>query len=132
MARPEPRSVRFVGRSPAARQPKPPFGLTGWSDDGEATVVKLDASEADLTAVEAVAAQVPESGAFAERTLVVLLGAATRGGGGWRRLILMGDTSVPRAPRCSALVMRGYVDVGAAVDAGTSHDLVWGWSSRRA
>jgi hypothetical protein len=36
---------------------------------------------------------------------------------------------VPRAVRCSALVARGYVRVGAGVDPATKEDLAWGFSA---
>jgi hypothetical protein len=35
---------------------------------------------------------------------------------------------VPRALRATALVARGYVDVGAAVDPASRSDLVWGYT----
>jgi hypothetical protein len=132
MLAPSPRSVRFVCRSAVARArpPAPPFGVSGWVDDGEATVVQLDASEGDLTITEAVASQIPDSGTFAERTLVVVLGRAAGRGGAWRRLLFLGEASMSRAARCSALLMRGYVDIAAGMDAKTSQDLAWGWSQR--
>jgi hypothetical protein len=131
MSAPRPESARFVGRSANARAPAPPFGLERWSPDGVATVVELDASDGDFSGAErtgAVARQVPDCGGLPPRTLVVLLGVATRGGGIWRRLVRMNTVSVSRAARCSALLVRGYVDIGAAPDAATSQDLVWGWS----
>ena len=137
MPAPRPESARFVGRSANARAPAPPFGLERWSPDGVATVVELDASDGDLSGTErtertehteAVARQVPDCGSLPPRTLVVLLGVATRGGGAWRKLVRMNTAPVSRAARCSALLVRGYVDIGAAPDAATSQDLVWGWS----
>lgn len=90
-------------------------------------VVMLDASAGDLAGVAAIAAQVPDPGAFARRTLVVLLGEASRGGGAWRRLVRMNAAPVSRADRCSALLVRGYIDIGAGSDA-AHKDLTWGWS----
>jgi hypothetical protein len=37
----------------------------------------------------------------------------------------------PRAVRCSALVARGYVRVGAGVDPTTKEDLAWGYAAGR-
>jgi len=127
MPRPRPESVRFVTTAPQAKAPAPPFGLQRWSDDGTATVVMLDASGGDLSGTAAIAAQVPDPGTFPRRTLVILLGEASRAGGAWRRLIRMNTAPVSRADRCSALLVRGYVEIGAGPDE-ASHDLVWGWS----
>jgi hypothetical protein len=128
MTRPSPASIRFVGRSAKARAPAPPFGLSGWSEQGEAVAVQLDGAADDLSSAESVLRQIPNCGSFEGRTLVVVLGSAARGGGAWRKLVFMSDVAVPRAARCSALVMRGYVDVGASTDEATSQDLAWGWS----
>jgi hypothetical protein len=42
------------------------------------------------------------------------------------RLFGRGPIEVPRALRGSALAARGYVAIGAAHDAASGHDLVWG------
>ncbi len=110
------------------RHRRRPLVSSGWSDEAAAIVVELDASTSDLSTVGAVVAQVPECGGLPHRTLVVLLGQAGRGGGTWRRLVRMNVTPVSRAARCSALLVRGYVDIGAGTDDGTARDLVWGWS----
>lgn len=128
MIAPRPESVRFVGLAPNAKAPPPPFGLERWSDAASALVVELDGSTSDLSTAGAVAPQVPECGSLPRRTLVVLLGQAGRGGGTWRRFVRMYATPVSRAARCSALLARGYVDIGAGTDEGTTRDLVWGWS----
>lgn len=39
--------------------------------------------------------------------------------------------TAPRVMRCSALVARGYVDVGAGFDPATKDDLAWGYASPR-
>jgi hypothetical protein len=127
MPRPRPESVRLVTRARQAKAPAPPFGLGRWTDDGAAVVLMLDASGGDLAGVQSIAAQVPDPSGFPRRTLVVLLGEASRGGGAWRRLVRMSTTPVSRADRCGALLVRGYVDVGAGVDQGAT-DLAWGWS----
>ncbi len=128
MPLPTPGSVRFVGRDVKARPRVPPFGLSTWSDEGEATAVQLDATAADVSAADAVAAQIPASDSFAQRTLVVVLGSAAREGGLWRRLTQGPEAPVSRKARCDALLMRGYVNIAAGKDS-SSHDLAWGWSA---
>lgn len=36
--------------------------------------------------------------------------------------------SVPRSARCTALVVRGYIRVGAGIDPDTDADLCWGYA----
>jgi hypothetical protein len=81
--------------------------------DGEVVTVRIDASSVDLESVAAVALQIPLARTLAARTPVVVLGAAVRRRGMLGRWL--GDKSVPvaRAVRCTALLVRGYVDVGA-------------------
>jgi hypothetical protein len=124
---PSPRSIRFVGLAAKARPRVPPFGLSTWSDDGEAAAVQLDSSAADVSTAEAVASQIPPSDGFAQRTLVVVLGSAARQSGLWRRLTGAAEAHVSRKTRCDALLMRGYVDIEAGKDS-SSQDLAWGWS----
>jgi hypothetical protein len=125
---PSPRSARLLEGPAKGRPPSPPFGIAAWTADGEAAVIQLDATESDLSSAEAVAAQLPDAASLPARTLVVLLGNAGGAGGVWRRILFMKDAKIPRAPRASALLMRGYVEIGAAKDAASSHDLVWAWS----
>jgi hypothetical protein len=124
---PSPRSIRFIGLAAKARPRVPPFGLSTWSDDGEATAVQLDASAVDVSTPEAAAAQIPPSDGFERRTLVVVLGSAAREGGLWRRLTQGPHAPVSRKARCGALLMRGYVEIAAGKDS-SSQDLAWGWS----
>ncbi|MGH7438264.1 MAG: hypothetical protein ACRENE_21475 [Polyangiaceae bacterium] len=128
MPRPHPRSARLTTRAPGSRPPPPPFGLPAWVEDGEATVVELDGSAGDLSRPQDVAEQIPDSRSFEGRTLVVVLARPAAPAAAWKRLMSMGTPRVSRAARCSALLMRGYVDIEAATDEATS-DLAWGWSS---
>jgi hypothetical protein len=75
--------------------------------------VALDATDADPEDVSAIARQIPDAVSLGPRTRVTVLRTATRRGGLLRRFL--GDTRVPvsRAVRCTALLVRGYVDVGA-------------------
>ncbi len=117
-------STRLTGaRSPAA--PPPPLGISAWSVDGNAIAVLLDATGSDLSTVESVAAQLSDAAALPPGTLVLVLGAAARALPAWRRLLGSQAVPVARALRCSALLARGYVNVGAHA----TDDLTWGWSS---
>ena len=88
--------------------------------EGEAATVTLDVTDVDPGDASALARQIPEASTLAPRTKVTVLATATRRGGLLRRLL--GDARVPvtRATRCTALLVRGYVDIGA--DAGRA----WG------
>jgi hypothetical protein len=79
--------------------------------------VRLDATGVDLEDPSAVAHQLPAPGALAAGTRVVVAAAATRKGGVLRRLLGSRGVPVSRAARCTALLVRGYVDVGADDDA---------------
>ncbi len=76
-------------------------------------MVTLDVTNADPEDVSAVASQIPDPKTLPPRTRVTVPAIATRGGGLLRRLL--GETKVPvsRAIRCTALLVRGYVGVGA-------------------
>jgi hypothetical protein len=125
MMGPRPESLRLHTRSTSAiRPPRPPFGLPGWSPDGAAVAVLLDASGADLEDLAAVAEQIPAAAALPAGTQVVVLGTAAATGGLWRRLLGRRGEPVARPVRCSALVARGYVDVGGGREG--SSDLAWG------
>jgi len=125
---PVPTALRLSTPTPAAKPPRPPFGLRSWSGDGAATALLLDARHADVTDASSVLAQVPGAAALPPRTPIVILGCAVRGEGLWRRLLGAGTVRVARAARCTALVARGFVDVGGGVDEASGSDLAWGWS----
>jgi hypothetical protein len=88
-----------------------------------ATVVRLDATGLDPEDFAALAAQLPLASTLPPRTAVAVPAAALRR----RRFLrgLLGDRKVvvPRATRCTALLVRGYVDVTADDRA------AWGFSS---
>jgi hypothetical protein len=107
-----PASIRFVG---AGKPPRvAPFGLA-WSEDGEAVAVRVAGDEA-LDAV-------PEAGALPPGTLVLVLPEAERGRGLFEAF---GRRTVSRAARCGALLVRGYVELGAEVEPKSKLDLVFG------
>ena len=93
-------------------------------------MVELDAGGGDLSRAEDVAEQIPDSRSFGERTLVVVLAKPAAPAGAWKRLLAMGGHRIPRAARCSALLMRGYVDIEATTEDSATGDIAWGWSSR--
>jgi hypothetical protein len=129
MTRPRPAAIRLAtladGIQPA-RWPSPPFGLRAWTSDADAVAVLIDATEADVRDVAAVAAQLPEPQTVAPGAAVVVLGVAARTARGWRRLLGARHVAVPRAVRCAALLVRGYVDIGCAPDDKPGSDLAWG------
>jgi hypothetical protein len=93
-------------------------------------VVLLDASGGDLANLAAVAAQIPSAETLVSATPVMVLGEAAAPGPGWSRLFGLGRPKVARALRCGALLVRGYVNIGGALDPATGSDIAWGWSRR--
>ena len=92
-----------------------------------ATTVTL--GETDAGDVAAAARALPDPSELEEGSLVLVSGAL--GGArslGVRVLAALGRSkTVPRAIRCSALVARGYVRVGAGTDPDTRADVAWGY-----
>jgi hypothetical protein len=114
---PQAGALRLVARTPGAKAPKPPLGLAGWTPTAEAIAVLVDAGD-DATSVAGIAAQLPESTSLASGTPVFVLGKAAVARSFWS--IFARDVTIPRAARCTAMLARGYVDIGAHAD------LVWG------
>jgi hypothetical protein len=121
-----PTALRLVTRAVGAREPGAPLGLRSWSTDADAIAVLIDAAELDVDNPREIAAQIPQATELPQATRVFVLGVAARGRGaiGW----LARAIRIPRATRCTALVARGYVEVGAGAD-DTGSDLAWGLSS---
>jgi hypothetical protein len=120
---PRPSGLRLETRARSVR-PRPPFGLEDWSDDAAAIAVALDAETCDIEDPVAVAAGIPEASSLEPGTRVYVLGAASRGAGILARL--RGSLPVSRVTRCTALLVRGYVEIGAGVDEVSGADLAWG------
>ena len=94
-----------------------------------ATTVVL--GEGDAASVAAVMAKLPDPASLTPGTLVIVPGELAKARRSLARSVLavFGHTkSVTRARRCSALVARGFVDVGAAEDE-TRADLAWGYAA---
>lgn len=99
------------------------------SCDG-AHVVTLTAAQA--ASVPAARDALPDPSSLAAGQLVVVRAEI----GGEKSLassvlsVLGRKKTVSRALRCSALVARGYVDVGAGTDPAGKDDLAWGYASQ--
>lgn len=108
---------RIAARAPSAAQ------------RAAATTIAL--RDEDATSVAAIIAKLPDPASLAPGALVVLPGEIASAGRSLARSVLAvfgRAKTVTRARRCSALVARGYVDVGAAEDDGTRADLAWGYA----
>jgi hypothetical protein len=113
---PLPRSMRFVG--PEGRNVPVPFGLK-LTSDGEAWLVALSKAGSVADA----ASELPPPRALERGALIVVLPEAQQ-----RGLLALFSSGRPasRTIRASALLARGYVDLGAGIDPHTKLDLVWG------
>jgi hypothetical protein len=123
MTPPRPTALRLYTRTQGVRAPAPPLGLSRWSADATAVAVLLDATGIDVNDAAQIMAQLPPGVDLPPSTPVFVLGSAARGSG-LLRWIGMRTVPVARASRCTALVARGYVDVGAGIVSGA--DLAWG------
>jgi hypothetical protein len=126
-----PVALRLVTRAQRVPAVTLPFGIRAWSSDAHAVAVLLEAEADDLNEIE-VASQVPRAHGLPPATPVFILGSATRtpSRATWLSSLLRSSTvSVGRAPRCGALLMRGYVALGAGLEESSGADLVWGLSS---
>jgi hypothetical protein len=105
--------------------PRPPFGLATWTPEADSAAILLDATNADLEDPAAVARQLPDATSLPVSSQVFVLGAAARTVGWPRRWFRPKWVVVRRAPRCAALLARGYVGIGAIVDRDSGADLVY-------
>ncbi len=127
---PHPTALRLVTRAQRVPARVLPFGLRGWSSDAPAVAVLLE-SDTNVLDDAAIASQVPHARSLAPGTPVFLLGSAVRASVQvpWLSFLRSGALKVGRAPRCGALLMRGFVGLGAGIDDTSGADLVWGFSS---
>jgi len=123
---PRPAALRLSTANPVSKLPRPPFGLGGWSADAQATAVLLHVGDVGADDVGALFAQIPKATTLPSGTPMFVLGTAISRVNAWRHLLGGGSVRVPRATRCTALVARGYVDVGGGIDESTGLDLAWG------
>ena len=123
---PTPRASRpGTGRGEAALRARTAARALSAEQRAAATTIAL--RDEDASSVAAIMAKLPDPGSLPGGALVVVPGEIASAGRSLARSVLavFGRTkTVARARRCSALVARGYVDVGAA------EDLAWGYASR--
>lgn len=128
MTPPRPTAIRLETQARGARPPSPPWGLGIWTPDADAVAVMLDATGVDLDDIAVVAAQLPDPSTIARGAPVAVLANAVHVSEGWRRLLGTRRVPVPRATRCAALLVRGYVDIGASPTATAAGNLTWGFA----
>jgi len=114
---PRPQTVRFVG---SVRPRTAPLGAA-WVDTEAADAVAIQLPE-DGPAAEA-AVHVPEASTLLPGTWVVLLPDPARGKG---LLSAFGRKPIARSTRAGALLLRGYVDIGADAEIKSRMDVVFG------
>lgn len=98
------------------------------AERSRALTVKL--ADTDVTSIAKIMASLPEPRTLDPRTLVLVFAEVSAPRSFAQSLLAFfgrGKTA-PRAFRCSALVARGYVDVGASDVDDESLDLVWGYA----
>jgi hypothetical protein len=126
---PRPAALRLVTRAERLPRASLPFRLASWTPDAAGIAVWLEATGEHLDDA-AIAAQLPLARDLAPATPVFVLGSAVRAHpASWFPSLRSTAVKVGRAPRCGALLMRGYVGLGAGLDETSSADLVWGFSS---
>ncbi len=123
---PQPTALRLVTRATDAPTPKPPFGLPAWSAEAEAIAVLLEGGAATVLDAEAIAAQIPHADERLPGTTVVVLGPTAKDRRPLRRWLGLREQVASRAVRCTALLVRGYADLGAGTDPITGIDIAWG------
>lgn len=126
---PRPRALELRSRGAPSRRPRPPFGLSSWSERAESIAVLLDASAIDTVEATQIADQIPRAEELPRETAVYVLPVALAPRQGIARWL--GDRAVPvsREARCGALLIRGYVGIRAEVDRASGLDLVCAVSS---
>jgi hypothetical protein len=120
------RRFRLVGpAAPHARGRLRSLGLTE-AEDGDAFAVCLGPD--DAASVASIARALPDPASLPDGALVVVLPAVHEPASLASRLrsALGRGRTIPRAHRCSALLSRGYVQIGAALEGPTRQDLAWG------
>ena len=121
---PRPASLRLMSASSGGRTPRPPFGLRAWDPSADARALLLEVRGRGTCTTADVVAQLPAPASLPPGTTVVVLGTAATDGPLWR--FFARGVPVSRAARCSALIARGYVDIGAGLDPESGADLAWG------
>jgi hypothetical protein len=121
--KPSPRALRLVCSVSGARPPVPPFGLASFVNDADADVavmLDVDPEANERAQLDAAAAQIPAAAELPAGRIVVLLPQRAQAGGFFSRLLASGRARVSPAVRATALLARGYTNLGA------DDELVWG------
>ncbi len=116
---PAPKTLRFAGR---ARPRVAPFGAV-WVAEGEPADAFAVQLESDPPSAQEAATLVPDAASVPRGTWVLVLPEPARGKG---LLSAFHRKPIARATRAGALLLRGYVEIGADVDAKSQMDLVYG------
>jgi hypothetical protein len=129
---PPPGALRLACVRSIRRPPRPPFGLSAWTDASDVCIgVLLDLPDAWPTSgfgeTEVVARQLPDPASLAAGQLVVVLprGAPAEE---WLGRLLGKRPWAAGAVRATALLARGYCRIGAGFDPVSHYDLVWGYA----
>jgi hypothetical protein len=102
------------------------------SAEARATGKTVTLGEGDAARVESIMAALPDPTSLGAGTVVIVPGDIASPSRSLARSVLAvfgRAKTVSRAHRCSALVARGYVDVGAGEDESRA-DLAWGYAPR--
>ena len=83
----------------------------------EPVQVRLNAADLDREDAATVAVQIPHASSLAPGTRIVVFATAMREGGIFRRLLGTRSIPVPRSSLCTALLVRGYVEIEAGEEA---------------
>jgi hypothetical protein len=121
-------ALRLVCRAKDARPPTPPLGVSAYTEDPSAAVailLELDAGQSEREQVDDAWEQIPAAESLTPGQAVVVLPDPARGRGIFGRLFA-GGKDIPRAIRATALLARGYTNIGAGKDDVSGADLVWG------
>ena len=121
---PRPAALRLMTARATGRTPRPPFGLRAWDPSADARALLLAVRGRGTCTTADVVAQLPAAATLPSGTPLLVLGSAISDGPLWR--LFARGVPVTRAARCTALVARGYVEVGAGTDETSGTDLAWG------
>ena len=111
--------------------PRPPFGLTEWSDTAADVAIAIQFAPSwvpsGLADVAAVIAQLPAAATFPSGTFVTIL-AGDDPPPLLQRLFTRAPMPVARATRGNALLIQGYRRLGGGIDPVSGIDLAWGYA----
>ena len=124
-----PNGFRFIGRAAShARFALPTLLGATYQQDGTTYVVALGSDQGHDVA--SLTAALPDPKSIDPGALVVVLDHVIKAPSFARRMLgaFVRERSIPRALRCSALLCRGYVRIGAGIDPSARADLAWGYT----